>query len=292
MTCLYARGGVGGLEQAEQQLGVSAECTMAFDGGTTWQAWASPWFVQSRVPNNDWGAWVRARPSRRLIVDVDLIPAVETSDPNWRAKGAAGAFEGYARTLAATLVRTGLGDSYIRLGNEGNGSWEKDWIGNAPVDWSEWRSFWSRTVLAMRSVPGAHFRFIWCISEAVGAVPLKAYYPGADVVDVIGVDVYDAGFTYSGQRRWEHLIQQSGGVLDLVRFARARHKPLAVPEWGLIPSPPGGGDDPAFVRGVAALTSAPDFVLRSYFDAGSSASVLRSSPQSVAAYRRAFQGSG
>ncbi len=285
MTCIYTRGGISGLERAERVFGAHATCTLAFDGGPTWATWSAPWFVDSSIPNDDWSAWVSARPGRHLVADVNLIPAAETANPSWRAMGAAGTFVPYARLLAAELVRGGLGGSFIRLGNEGNGPWEIDWIGNSPADWSLWRRFWRQTVLAMRSVPGAHFRFVWCISPGVGHVPLAAYYPGNDVVSVIGLDIYDDARLEPG--RWDYLAGP-GGVTTVLQFAAARQRPIAIPEWGLIPSPLGAGDDPSFVQGIAALSSEPSVAFQSYFDAGTSAAALTSAPRSLATYRRAF----
>lgn len=287
MTCLYTRGGISGLRSAERALGVSAACTLAFDGGSTWASWSAPWFVDSSIPNNNWSSWVSERAGRHLVADVDLIPTSESADSNWRALGAAGAFVRYDSALAAALVKGGLGHSFIRLGNEGNGSWEPDWIGSSPADWSLWRTFWRRTAFAMRSVPGAHFRFVWCISPGIGHVPLSAYYPGNDVVSVIGLDIYDSGLAYSGSDRWDYLMRV-GGVDAVLQFAAAAHKPVAVPEWGLIPAPPGGGDDPNFVRGIASLSARRALTFQGYFDAGSSASALATASRSVAAYREAF----
>lgn len=291
MNCLYARGGISGLEAAERALAVTATCTTAFDGAATWTQWENPWFANATVANDDWGRWVAAKRGRRLVVDVPLIPSQEAAVYDWRSLGAQGTFSSHARELATALVRAGLGDSFIRLGNESNGPWERDWIGASAGGWLRWREFWRQTVFAMRSVAGAHFRFIWCISPAVGHVPFREYYPGSDVVDVVGMDVYDSGFTYSGGPRWEYLINQPNGVLAIRQFASEVHEPLAIPEWGLIPTPTGAGDDPGFVRGVAGLSRENRFVLQSYFYAGPSAGLLTGSPGSVAAYRRGFAGS-
>ncbi len=43
----------------------------------------------------------------------------------------------------------------------------------------------------MRSVPGASFRFDWTINAGYRPIPFNDYYPGNDVVDIIGMDVYD-----------------------------------------------------------------------------------------------------
>lgn len=288
MTCLYTRGGVSGLQSAERALGVSASCSLAFDGGSNWATWAAPWFVEKGMPNNDWAGWVRAKPGRQLIADIQLVPTGVAAQAGWRAQGAAGAFSAYDRLLATVLVRSGLGNAYVRLGNEANGAWEPDWIGTTKTQWHLWRELWRRTALAMSSVPGAHFHFVWCISPGVGHVPLGDYYPGNDVVNAIGVDIYDTGLLDPGPNRWTSLLG-AGGIQRLLDFASAQGKPVAIPEWGLWSPPVGGGDDPAVVRGVADLSRQPGTVLQDYFYAGITGAALASSPRSLAAYRRAFR---
>ncbi len=287
-VCLYTRGGIRGLEAAQKQLGVEANCTLAFDGGPDWTTWATPWFVDNPTSNYDWGKWVAGGSGRRLVVDADLIPKSAEADPNWRALGAAGAYAAYARQLALSLISRGLGLSYVRLGNEANDAATPDFIGPRPTDWANWRAFWRRTALTMSSVPGAKFSFIWCISPSIGHVPLSAYYPGNDVVNDIGVDVYDAGIAYTGDGRFSYLVNRAGGVAEVRQFAFAMRKPLVIPEWGLIPPDSGGGgDDPEFIRGIASLIQ-KGVAFQSYFDAGVSAEALANSPHSVEAYRSAF----
>ena len=45
----------------------------------------------------------------------------------------------------------------------------------------------------MKSVPGANFTFDWCVNAGYRAINLNAYYPGDDVVDVVGVVAHDVG---------------------------------------------------------------------------------------------------
>jgi len=62
----------------------------------------------------------------------------------------------------------------------------------------------------MRAVPGAHFKFDWTVNPAIANIPLSNWYPGDDVVDIIGVDAYDAGVPasvpFSG--RWNYLYNE------------------------------------------------------------------------------------
>lgn len=289
--CLYTRRGIGGLRRAERALQAKATCTLVFHHGATWAQWTVPSFDGPTSVSETWAQWAVARPGRRLIISVPLIPTAERAVRDWRSRGASGDFAQEDRSLAENLVRAGLGTSFIRLGSEGNGRWSVDWIGDTVRDWQQWAAFWRATASAMRSVRGAHFRFVWTISPDVGRAPLSAYYPGDGVVDVIGMDVYDAGFVFLGADRWRYLLDRPNGIGAVMNFAVDHHKPVAFPEWGLIPGPRGGADDSSFVAGVAALSRRPGLAFETYWDAGASATAIAHSPRSRAAFRRLL-GSG
>src|SRR5205085_1396640 len=110
-----------------------------------------------------------------------------------------------------------------------NGTWYRDSLGSTGREYALWRTAWRRTVFAMRSVPGAHFRFDWCINAAYRNIPMKAFYPGDDVVDIIGIDAYDGGLANvaPGRARWNRLFSQPLGLGAVRRFARAHKKPMS-----------------------------------------------------------------
>jgi hypothetical protein len=288
-VCLYTRTGISGLQQSATLLGLdSPRCAVIFDRtAPDWQAWERPWFVGNRIQNDDWARWGR-QPGRRLVITLGLIPASALHE-DWRRLGATGAYAGYARTLARNLVAAGLGQAVIRLSNEPNGTWFPDNLGPTAADRAEWVQFWRRTASTMLSVRGARFQFDWSVANGTGSVPLSAYYPGDRWVSFIGDDIYDAGFRAPGGQRWTRLATMNGGVDAVRAFARAHDKPFSVPEWGLNPPPLGGGDDPAFVRAIAALSHTRGFGYQGYFFAGAS-QILEKSPASLAAYRKAFDG--
>jgi beta-mannanase len=221
-----------------------------------------------------------------------LFPSsLDRSD--WLTAGASGAYVGYARELAKNLVAAGLGASVIRLAHEANDPSSPYWIGSTPRDWRLWDEFWRKTVLAMRSVPGARFLFDWCINAYWQPVPLADWYPGNDVVNIIGIDAYDSGVPV-GINRWTRIYGQPDGIKAVLAFARADDKPVSIPEWGLAPvgaQSLGGGDDPRYVNGIAQVVRDNPVAYQSYFYDGATRSLLNSSPLSLAAYRSQF-GSG
>jgi hypothetical protein len=276
---------VSSLHQFDRSVGGDVHCVMLFDNAaTTWQQWAAPWFATNSDPDSNWSAFARA--GNRLVITPSMFPE-NVEHTNWRSAGASGAYDGYARELARNLVRAGMGSATIRLGHEANGTWYADNVGDSAADWARWKQFWRHTVIAMRSVPGAHFSFNWCIAAGPRAIPFNAYYPGDDVVDSIGVDVYDrVPNGYSGNH-WSELYGEPGGVGALANFARAHHKPLAIPEWGLERAGTYGntGPDPTFTRGIVSLLQHNDVAFEGYFFRGGEASALLADRQSLALYR-------
>ena len=113
-------------------------------------------------------------------------------------------------------------------------------------------------------------------------------------MNIIGIDAYDSGVP-AGEPRWSRLYNQLDGIEDVLRFAQANGKPVSLPEWGL--EPPGvgtlgGGDDPAYINGIANVVRTNDVAYQSYLYNHESAGLLNSSPLSLAAYRRHFGGGG
>lgn len=261
-------------------------CVVLFDNtAATWAQWDDPWPISNRSPDENWTSFARA--GHTIVLTVDMFPS-QLNGANWRAAGAAGAYVRYARRLASNLVAAGMGSAIIRLGHEANGTWYADNVGTTAQQEGQWKRFWARTVRAMRAVKGAHFSFDWCVSAGVRPIPLSAYYPGDDVVDSIGLDVYDSGVPAGVRNRWRYLYDRAGGVGAIARFAQRHGKPLTVPEWGLQPTSVagGGGSDPSFVRGIANLIHHQHVSLEAYFFQQGGQSALLADHASMRIYRR------
>lgn len=196
---------------------------------------------------------------------------------------------GYAdrfRTLARQLVANGDENAVIRLGWEMNAGWY-DWS-QSRCPTSDPRCFakaWRTVVTAMRSVSGQHFRFLWCVYDT-GSDP-SAEWPGAAYVDLIGDDVFDWGGGLAGQypRRmnghkdhqaaWNELLTNPAGLNWLARFAAAKRKPIAIPEWGLAYQRYGGGDDPLYVANMIAWQKKHHVAVSIYWGIGHTGSAAR-----------------
>ena len=217
------------------------------------------------------------KPSTSYVMPEPPLPFLPV---NWKLENEArGGYRDRFVALARQLVADGEGNAVIRLGWEMNARWY-DWSqGRCPR--SDPRCFaraWRTVVTAMRSVPGEHFRFLWCVYDT-GADPSVAW-PGGGYVDLVGDDVFDWGGGLAGQypRRlngrkdhqaaWDQLLTDRAGLNWLARFAAATGKPAAIPEWGLAYQSYGGGDDPLYIANMIAWQKAHHVAVSIYWGIG------------------------
>lgn len=99
----------------------------------------------------------------------------------------------------------------------------------------DYRGAWRRMVELIRSRGGNDIQMVWTVgSSALSEPEGSAFYPGDDVVDVVGADLYN-WFTCQGTNRpwvsFEDLLEPA------VAFAAERGKPLALPEFATAADP-------------------------------------------------------
>ena len=294
-NCLYPDNSLAKLGQFEALTGFRFNCLLLYNNGKpNWATWENVWFFTPPSPDSAFLAWLRAAPDREVVISQPMVP--EDAPPGWRQLGAEGAYDKYATALAHNLVAEGLGNSVIRLGWEANDDADPESaLGSTPADYANWAAYWARIVTSMRAVPGAHFLFDWTINQYWRPVPLDDWYPGNNVVDIIGIDAYDNGVYQAGltpAERWQVLSSETDGIDAVASFAAAHDKPLSIPEWGLAPAGQqgGGGDDPAYIQGLAAVIADNDVAYDSYFDKGSGPGLLplQEARQSLSMYKRDF----
>jgi hypothetical protein len=186
---------------------------------------------------------------------------------------ASGARDYVYRQQAQALVQYGHGDAIIRIAWESNLlSWESSANYSLRGDFI---AMWRRVATVMnQTAPGLVFEFnvngggpLVGSPDRLGAWQL---YPGDDVVDLVGVDLYDWYGTQTYGADDSRMLRgpQGPGVLDAIEFARARGKGMALSEWGL--STNGRGDNPAYITAVdKVLVANRDVVAyEAYFDDG------------------------
>lgn len=189
----------------------------------------------------DWGG--------RVVLSIPMLPRDGQST---LAEGAAGRYDEHIRKIASSLAERGHGHAVIRIGWEFNAPWFTWTSVRKP---REYVAYWRRFVAVMRSVPNTQFRFDWCPILGVGVVSPEPAYPGDDVVDIIGADVYNVNYFPPGvseAQRWQALRDAPFGLNWHQRFAAAHGKPMSFPEWGTGTRPDGhgGGDDAVFMAGM------------------------------------------
>ncbi len=316
--CLYAANNVSTLAAFGNRIGYRFRCALTFSNtNQQWTSWETPWFTTAGHPSAEyfnWQDWKNcANPDdpcapgerRQLIITTQLWPSSEDgSGP--LAKCAQGDYNWYALALGKNLVNDGLGDSIIRLQQEGNdtadpGDLPSDGVDGWPTTQEEleWAACWSNEALAMKAVPGAHFLMDWTVNAYWRPIPLADWYPGDRAVDIIGIDAYDSGLPAgitSEPAAWIRLTTQADGIDTVQQFAAQHGKPLSFPEWGLAyPGSPdyGLGDDPLYIDNIAAVVRLFPFAYQSYFLNGDSGALLDGlAPASALRYIAHFGGAG
>jgi glycosyl hydrolase family 26 len=173
-----------------------------------------------------------------------------------------GRYDGHWTQLASNLVAAGLATTIVRPGWEFNGDWY-DWSAKDQV--TQYVGCFRQIVNTMRATSGARFQFDWNPNLGTGKLPAEQAYPGDAYVDYVGVDAYDTS-------SWNKLYRGDHGLRFWSRFAGRHHKPLAIPEWGVVGGGGGRGDDPSYIdHMVSFMTDARNHVAyEQYFDVTSS----------------------
>ncbi|GAA0316150.1 hypothetical protein GCM10010302_64060 [Streptomyces polychromogenes] len=193
-----------------------------------------------------WARWRKERRDRLFVLNVPMFEGNEADVPDDRVaelirSGARGEYDGHFRRLAQRLVGLGVPDTVIVLGWEMNGF---NYTHRCKPDPENWKRYWRRVVSAMRSVEGQRFRFDFAPNRGPDAIGWTSCYPGDDVVDVIGMDSYDQPPGDS----FDEMVDQPYGLRRHVEFAKAHHKRISYPEWGLFRN----GDNPEYMRRMLA----------------------------------------
>jgi hypothetical protein len=226
------------------------------------------------------------------------VPMLPRGNSGTLREGADGAYDRVFKETADALVRNGLNDAVVRIGWEFNGNWVP-WA--ASKDPESYKRYFRRIVETMRSTPGQRFKFEWCPNHGRHDMDPTDAYPGDDVVDIIGMDVYaetwDAS-TADPHDRFKHFLDQPFGLKWHRDFAREHGKPMSYPEWGVGTRPDGHGvgDDAVFMEGMADWFEEVKPLYQSYWDVQAADYNARMSnkqfPQAAATFKRRFGANG
>lgn len=217
------------LEAWEKWLGQKPSSVIGVDfyAGTSWEDFSKLGWLP--------GFWKKLNPDRNVVWSM-LLTAEGTPLADVAAGRHDEAFEAAARAIAEAQPK-----AIIRLG------WEMN------LDSTAWfaKGREADYIAAYRRVVGIFrqhsrdFRFDWCPGWGPQEMPADLAYPGDDVVDYIGLDVYDFRYEGSPEERWEKFYLKGPFGLEWHRdFAAAHGKPMTYPEWGV----GNFGDNPYFIR--------------------------------------------
>jgi hypothetical protein len=197
-----------------------------FYGQTSWEDFAG----LSWVP----GVWNKLNPARNVVWSIPLTvkgtPLADVAGGQHDAD-----FEAAARAISEAHPK-----AVIRLGWEMNLA-EMAWFAGGHE--ADYIKAFRRVVEIFRRHSG-DFKFDWCPGWGPQDMPADLAYPGDDVVDYIGLDVYDFKREGSAEERWNNFYVKAPFGLEWHREFAARHgKPMSYPEWGV----GNFGDNPFFI---------------------------------------------
>ena len=185
----------------------------------------------------DWvpGLWKKLNPARNVVWSVPLTvtgtPLADVAGGQHDAD-----FEAAARAILEAQPR-----AIIRLGWEMNIS-NMAWFAKGHED--DYITAFRRVVGIFRR-HSERFSFDWCPGWGAQDMPADAAYPGNDVVDTIGLDVYDFTLEGTAAERWTNAYLKAPFGLEWQReFAASRGKRMSYPEWGVGQA----GDNDYFVQ--------------------------------------------
>ena len=198
-----------------------------FYGQTTWEDFSR----LNWVP----GVWKKLNPARNVVWSIPLTmkgtPLAEIADGLRDAE-----FE-----VAARAISEAHPQAIIRLGWEMNLA-EMAWFAKGHE--ADYIKAFRRVVEIFRR-HSAGFKFDWCPGWGPQDMPADLSYPGDDVVDYIGLDVYDFKHEGTVEERWNTFYVKAPFGLEWQReFARLHGKRMSYPEWGV----GNFGDNPFFIQ--------------------------------------------
>lgn len=205
----------------------------------------------------DWvpGLWKKLNPARNVVWSVPLtITGTPLAD-------VAGGLHDADFEAAGRAITQAHPKAIIRLGWEMNIS-SMGWFAKGQDD-DYIRAFRRVVAIFRRHSPG--FKFDWCPGWGAQDTPADLAYPGNDVVDTIGLDVYDFKSEGSVAERWTNLYLKAPFGLEWQReFAAVHGKQMSYPEWGVGQA----GDNAEFIQRMHDWFAANRAVIAyaAYFD--------------------------
>jgi hypothetical protein len=201
------------------------------------------------------GVWKKLNPARNVVWSVPLTvkgtPLADVANGMHDAE-----FE-----AAATAISEAQPNAVIRLGWEMNLASMAWFAGGREADYI--KAF--RRVVEIFRRHSSRFKYDWCPGWGPQDSSADLAYPGDDVVDYVGLDVYDFKYDGSARERWDRFYLNAPFGLQWHKEFAARHrKAMSYPEWGV----GNFGDNPFFVGQMHdwLVKNADEIAYAAYFD--------------------------
>jgi Glycosyl hydrolase family 26 len=181
------------------------------------------------------GIWKKLNPARNVVWSVPLTvkgtALADVADGMHDAE-----FEAAAKAIADAQP-----GAVIRLGWEMNLA-SMAWFAKGQE--ADYIAAFRRVVGIFRQY-SKDFRYDWCPGWGPQDSAADIAYPGDDVVDIIGLDVYDFKYDGSPEERWNTFYLKAPFGLEWQKTFAERHgKSMSYPEWGV----GNFGDNPFFIQ--------------------------------------------
>ena len=165
--------------------------------------------------------------------------------------------------IAAKSIAASQPGAIARIGWEMNGDWFP-WAARGVE--ADYIAAYRRVVAIFRKA-SPRFTFAWCPNAGRLNSSPELAYPGDDVVDTIGLDIYDAPSAVAPAEAWKSAFEGPFGLRWLEDFATRHGKPMHIGEWGVgLKDAP---DNPYFVEKMSEWLRrhAGAIAFHVYFDA-------------------------
>jgi hypothetical protein len=260
------------------------------------------------VPRDSWGSLKNAEyvQAAKAIIDdggivVFRIPHAPESEGNdMNSKGAANKYLTAQRSLASYYADNGLNSNrfILSIDWEFNGSWYP-WSANRGGGPANLKASIFNAVTNFRAGGLTNARYGMCANsdKTQSGANLKDVFPGSNVIDVVGIDVYDQWMPSFTQADWDSKSRRTEGIQTVIDFARANGIMWSVDEGANVHGDGNmyGGDNPLFYKYLYSTVRAnlADCAwVNTYDHEGSDPSFhhdLASNPLSWAEYLRQMQ---
>jgi hypothetical protein len=196
-----------------------------------------------------------------LVLDPDIAGRSNAISASNLQQVAAGNADYYFKQIRKLLLDYNIKNAIIRLGWESNCGcypWGVPNPESNTVERQNYKNAYRRAHTIMTTDSDNRndsFEFVFdTIGDGWESGDGQLLYPGDDIVDYIGMDVYDKGTLANRQTHWQTKILPKLTALET--FAKSRKKPMVIPEFGLISKDDGGGDNAIYIENMARWVNA------------------------------------